>query len=198
MNKNLVGLASGRVTAMACGALIAAFASSSLAQSATFNAQTYPLLGNNHVAADFNGDGRLDLAGTGANAVSLMLHNGDGTFGPRTNFPLAVQNQSVAAGDFDRDGRMDVVAALNNPQFGFALLKGTGTGSFNAPVYFPNTSGAASPAVIATDLNNDARLDVVILHDIACFTGPCRAARSLTTLLGNGDGTIPAGPRDRC
>jgi hypothetical protein len=46
---------------------------------ATFTTQQYPLLGNTHIAADLNGDGRVDLAGTGANAVSIMLGNGDGT-----------------------------------------------------------------------------------------------------------------------
>jgi hypothetical protein len=49
------------------------------AQVATFTTQQYPLLGNTHIAADLNGDGRVDLAGTGANAVSVMLENGDGT-----------------------------------------------------------------------------------------------------------------------
>jgi hypothetical protein len=43
------------------------------AQVATFTTQQYPLLGNTHIAADLNGDGRPDLAGAGANAVSVML-----------------------------------------------------------------------------------------------------------------------------
>jgi len=50
------------------------------AQVATFTTQQYPLLGNTHIAADLNGDGRPDLAGAGANGVSVMLGNGDGTF----------------------------------------------------------------------------------------------------------------------
>lgn len=160
------------------------------AQNATFTAQQYPLLGNNHVAADFNGDGRLDLGGTGFNAVSVMLNNGTGTFGPKTDFAIAAQAQAVAAGDFDGDGKMDLVVTLNDSQLSFALLTGTGTGRFNAPVYFPNTSGFDSPAVIATDLNNDGKLDLVILHSIGCFTVPCTTAHSVTVLLGNGNGTF--------
>jgi hypothetical protein len=160
------------------------------AQVATFTTQQYPLLGNTHIAADLNGDGKPDLAGAGANAVSVMLGNGDGTFRPKTDFPIGFQTQAVAAGDFNGDGRMDLVVTLNDPQFSLALLTGTGTGSFNAPTFFPNTSGFDSPAIAATDLNGDGKLDLVVMHNIACFTAPCRAARSITVLLGNGDGTF--------
>jgi hypothetical protein len=160
------------------------------AQVATFTTQRYPLLGNTHIAADLNGDGRVDLAGSNANAASVMLGNGDGTFGAKTDFPIGFQTQAVAAGDFNSDGRVDLMVTLNTPQLGLALLTGTGTGTFNAPTFFPNTSGFDSPAIAATDLNGDGRLDLVVMHNIACFTAPCRAARSITVLLGNGDGTF--------
>src|SRR3712207_9160697 len=62
--------------------------------------------------------------------------------------------------------------------------------TLNAAVHFPNTSGFDSPDVVATDLNNDGKLDVVILHSIACFTAPCVAAEVITVMLGNGDGTF--------
>src|ERR671918_1575175 len=160
------------------------------AQVATFTTQQYPLLGNTHIAADLNGDGKPDLAGAGANAVSVMLGNGDGTFRPKTDSPIGIQTQAVAAGDFNSDGRMDLMVTLNTPQLSLALLTGTGTGTFNAPTFFPNTSGFDSPAIAATDLNGDGRLDLVVMHSIACFTAPCRAARSITILLGNGNGTF--------
>jgi hypothetical protein len=160
------------------------------AQVATFTTRQYPLLGNTHIAADLNGDTRPDLAGAGANAVSVMLGNGDGTFRPKTDFPIGMQTQAIAAGDFNSDGRMDLMVTLNTPQSSLALLTGTGTGTFNAPTFFPNTSGFDSPAIAATDLNADGRLDLVVMHGIACFTAPCRAARSITILLGNGNGTF--------
>jgi VCBS repeat protein len=62
------------------------------AQVATFTTQRYPLLGNTNIAADLNGDGRVDLAGASANAVSMMLGNGDGTFRAKTDFPIGFQN----------------------------------------------------------------------------------------------------------
>jgi hypothetical protein len=160
------------------------------AQVATFTTQRYPLLGNTHTAADFNGDGRPDLAGAGGNDVSVMLGNGDGTFQAKTDFLVGVQTQAVAAGDFNSDGRVDLMVTLNTPQLSLALLTGTGTGTFNAPTFFPNTSGFDSPAIAATDLNGDSRLDLVVMHNIACFTAPCRSARSITVLLGNGNGTF--------
>ena len=160
------------------------------AQVATFTTREYPLLGNTHIAADLNADGRPDLAGAGANAVSVMLGNGDGTFRAKTDFLVGAQAQAVAAGDFNSDGRVDLVVTLNSPQLSLALLTGTGTGTFNAPTFFPNTSGFDSPAIVATDLNGDGRLDLVVMHNIACFTAPCRAARSIAILLGNGNGTF--------
>jgi hypothetical protein len=166
------------------------FAASVFAQSPTFARTDYPLLGNTHTAADLNGDGKLDLAGSGAQSANVMLGNGDGTLRPRVDYPVAGLAQAVAAGDFNGDGRVDLVVTINTPQISLSLLTGNGDGTFGAPVNFPNTSGFDSPSVVATDLNNDGKLDVVIMHSIACFTAPCRAAETISVMLGNGDGTF--------
>jgi hypothetical protein len=158
--------------------------------SATFVTFNYPFFGGTHIAVDLNGDGKLDLAGSGSNSAAVMLNNGDGTFQPKVQYPVAGATQAVAAGDFNSDGRVDLVATINSPQISLALLPGNGDGTFNAPIHFPNTSGFDSPDVVATDLNNDGKLDVVILHSIACFTAPCVAAEVITVMLGNGDGTF--------
>src|SRR5215211_5885074 len=137
--------------------------------SATFVTFNYPFFGGNHIAVDLNGDG---------------------TFQPMVQYPVAGAAQAVAAGDFNSDGRVDLVVTISSPQISLALLPGKGDGTFNAPIHFPNTSGFDSPDVVATDLNNDGKLDAVILHSIACFTAPCVAAEVITVMLGNGDGTF--------
>jgi hypothetical protein len=159
----------------------------------TFTRTDYPILGGNHIAADLNGDGIPDLAATSAIGVGVMLGTGDGTFRPKTDFSTGVQSQDLAAGDFNSDGRADLAVSLINAQFSLALLTGNGDGTFNAPVLFDNIGALDdSPAIVATDLNNDGRLDVVLAHMLACFAGPCVATRNITVMLGLGDGTFQA------
>jgi hypothetical protein len=160
------------------------------AQSPAFGRTDYPLLGNRNVTGDFNGDGKPDLAGSGAQSADVMLGNGDGTFRAPVEYPVASWTQDIAAGDFNGDGKSDLVVTINDPQTSLSLLTGNGDGTFNAPVNFPNTSGFDSPAVVATDLDNDGRLDVVLAHQIACHTSPCTVARTISVLLGLGDGTF--------
>jgi hypothetical protein len=151
----------------------------------------HPSLANHNVVGDFNGDGRLDLAGLALPGAGVLLSTGDGTFGPRATYPVAESApQDLATGDFDGDGRLDLAVTINTPNHSLSLLGGNGDGTFKAPVNFPNTSGFDSPAIVATDLNDDGRLDLVIGHSIGCFTAPCVVARTISVMLGNGDGTF--------
>lgn len=170
--------------------ITASLSASVFAQSASFSRTDYPTMGNNHIVADFNGDGVPDIAGLGAQSAVVMLGNGDGTFRPRAEFPVASWAQDLASGDFNGDGRLDLVVTINDPQTSLSLLMGNGDGTFGAPVNSPNTSGFDSPAVATTDLNNDGRLDIVVAHQIACFTAPCTVGLSISVLLGNGDATF--------
>ena len=165
-------------------------------QSPTFTIQSYPLLGNSHIAVDLNGDGILDLAGPGANGAAVMLGNGDGTFRARVNYPTGGQSQDLAAGDFNSDGKQDLAVTINSAQISLSLLTGNGDGTFNAPVNFPNTTGFDAPAIVAADVNNDTRLDLLIAHTLACFTAPCVSSDDLTIMLGNGDGTFQSSQMD--
>jgi hypothetical protein len=170
--------------------LAAGFVTQALAQSTTFSIDTYPILGNTQVAADFNGDGRPDLAGAGGKAVSIMLNNGNGTFAPRVDLPIPTWTQDVAAGDFNGDGKIDLAVSLQDAQLGLAVLLGNGTGGFGAATYYANPSGFDEPYVLAGDINNDAKLDIVIMHGMNCFTASCLPSTLVSVMLGNGDGTF--------
>ena len=66
---------------------------------------------------DFNKDGNLDLAfaSSGSNSVSIALGDGTGQFGTasyfNTNFEDSLRTNSVAVGDFNKDGNSDLVTA---------------------------------------------------------------------------------------
>ena len=62
---------------------------------------------------DLNLDGNPDLvvANSGANNVSVLLENGNGTFHAAVNYAVDVQPSSVAIGDLNGDGKPDLVVA---------------------------------------------------------------------------------------
>src|ERR1700722_19658381 len=125
--------------------------------------------------ADFNGDGRQDLAvsvfGTiccidyGRFAV-VYLGNGDGTFGPLPTDVLGVgYGLGIAtAGDFNHDGEMDL--AMEGGDLGSFLFvfEGKGDGTFPGGAETglnPGTSGEGS-WIVAGDFNGDGILDIVL------------------------------------
>src|SRR6266851_4111749 len=79
------------------------------------------------------------------------------SFLPRTNFPVGNRPDSVAVGDFNGDGRLDLAVA-NFSSNTVVILLGTGTGAFSAPASFPGGSGPMFVAV--GDFNGDGRLDL--------------------------------------
>jgi hypothetical protein len=67
-------------------------------------------------AADFNGDGKADLAvaNYGSNTVSVLINNGDGTFGIKVDYATGTLPYSVTAADFNGDGKADLAVTDYN------------------------------------------------------------------------------------
>jgi FG-GAP-like repeat len=116
----------------------------------TFQPQTSYVTGTcpfSVAIGDLNGDGKPDLAVIDANppnlsnSISVLLGNGDGTFQSKTTYATGLDPVSVAIGDLNRDGKLDL--AVTNEHAGtVSILLGNGDGTFQAQTTYA-TQGAA-------------------------------------------------------
>lgn len=145
------------------------------------------------VAGDFNGDGKADIAMAdpappAAGALTIVLGNGDGTFGSPIPSPvnLASPNiQVMATGDFNGDGKTDIAVgtlSTDNTQSPIYVLLSNGDGTFHANLVYAPPSFVSGISV--ADFNHDGKADLAISIDVA---------REVLVFLGNGDGTF-SGP----
>ena len=145
--------------------------------------------------ADFNGDGKLDLAVANESpslggSISILLGNGDGTFGAARYFTVGTYPASVVAADFNGDGIVDLAVA-NSQQFqtgpppfqngSVSVLLGVGDGTFGPPAFY--RAGIWPIFLTTADFNGDGKLDLAA----ADFGGT-----ALAVLMGNGDGAFTA------
>lgn len=114
------------------------------------------------ILADLNGDGWLDLVANGTTAqkgVAVMLNNGAGGF-PNVVFPAmpsGIDVRTVAVGDLNGDGKLDLV--IGNDNNSLLVSMGNGAGGFATAVSYP--FGGENRVVELLDVNDDGWLDIL-------------------------------------
>jgi hypothetical protein len=128
--------------------------------------------------ADFNRDGKLDLAVADydyeTQTIALRLGNGDGSFQRVQTIPVPELAQSLALADLNGDQNPDLVS-------NGAVLLGNGAGGFSPASRFP--LGAPPYLVRVGDLNADTKPDVVLASG---------GSNNISVLMNQGDGSLAA------
>jgi Domain of unknown function (DUF4347)/FG-GAP-like repeat len=141
---------------------------------------------NSVTVGDFNGDGKIDLATANQtypnSTVSLLLGDGNGGFGAKTDFAVGKYVFSVISGDFNGDKKLDLVAA-NFDTNDISLLFGDGKGSFADAVSISMGADTGPQSVISGDFNGDNKLDLAIANT---------KKSTVSVLIGNGGGSFNA------
>jgi Ca2+-binding RTX toxin-like protein len=175
----------------------------------TFGAGTdYALGGDPHEASsdvplgDLNHDGYLDIVAPNSQTgtVSVLLNQGDGTFGPRTDLAAGTNPVGVALGDLNGDSHVDLFVAGGSDN-SLSVFLGNGDGTFGPRTDIP--LGTYTVQVALGDLNGDGRLDAVACDTDAdkvsvLLNSPMTASfdpdTGILTIIGSsGDDTIKVG-----
>ena len=143
-------------------------------------------------ATDLNGDGYLDIAAASASGVSVLLNKGSsapGTLSAPVSYAIQPGQIScpIASGDFNGDGKQDVIVCENSPNGPslLAVLYGNGDGTLQAP----QTTSGGGTSLLAADLNGDGITDIAYIYQ---NTSP-ETGYSLNVLLGSTSGSFATG-----
>jgi hypothetical protein len=133
--------------------------------------------------ADFDGDGRSDLAVTNDQTGTVtLLHGLPGSFRRGVWWPVGRSPRDIVAGDFNGDGRADLIIRIDRLNYDTELmvLLGQGDGTFQWPVPAPLAVPGAAGRIAVADFNADGRADLAVTNMMA----------TVSVLHGIGDGTF--------
>jgi FG-GAP-like repeat len=142
---------------------------------------------NSLVAADLNGDGRLDLVTKSAvgGGATVLMNTGAGAFAAPIGYLSGVSASAMRLADVDGDGTLDLVLTSSSygstASFSVNVLLNDGTGAFTDPVVYPMSN--APNTLDVADLDGDARPDLVVSDDLG----------EVAVLLNQGGGAFTAG-----
>ena len=164
------------------------FSLSTASFSQSFSTKSFPVGAGpaQIITADFNGDHIPDIAtvNSSANTVSILINNGDGTFRPHMDFATGPGPTGLAAVDWNKDGKMDLVVSNGGADaaHSVSILLGNGDGTFQA---HQDIAGAPSPnSIAAGDFNGDGNPDIA--------TSSNNPVNAVHVSLGNGKGGVKA------
>jgi hypothetical protein len=132
---------------------------------------------NGMTAADFDGNGHLDLVTADAHndAVAVLVADATGAFPAATGtkqppeYPVHPSPSGIVTGDFNRDGKLDlVVANANSPGGSIDVLLGKGDGSFDNAI--PIGNSATPINIVVADFNGDGLPDFAVANNAATPT----------------------------
>ncbi|HEV2399887.1 MAG TPA: FG-GAP-like repeat-containing protein [Candidatus Sulfotelmatobacter sp.] len=138
--------------------------------------------------ADFNKDGKSDLAVANYQSVDVLLGQSNNSFSLMSSIPDVYLTATAvpATGDFNNDGKLDMVVGNVGYENGLQILLGNGDGTFQLGRFLStellNYTNLNAPTAIATaDLDGDGNVDIVALISFP---------QVAEIFYGNGDGTF--------
>ena len=138
----------------------------------TFISQTIYSTGNasgprSLVAADINGDHRLDIIVSNrvAHNVGVFLNIGNGIFTNQTRYSTGDGSSpsSVVTGDINSDNKFDIVVA-NTQSDNVGIYLNVANSIFTNPMTYTTGYGSSPRSAVAADLNDDSKLDIIVAN----------------------------------